>query len=268
MNYETPNNLKNKIFNVTNGTNNGGKMFYLTKVNFTHGDDEGLDDILFAEYFGSVAPKGNKVVMRDSTGHVKSAPSAAQNDCIVKSEMQNIFDMFFPKGFIYVQYPQQKSPNALYNGNGITSTWEEIDYSGAFFRSSGGNAASFIEEGNVLTLQANQNKEHNHGTWTSDVYNSSGTRVNNTGAMSGNSTGWFICATAEDRKSAGGNVSGAAYTSSNYNIGASGGSVPHEKYTVTVSHTHNMQHIHKITADGGNESRPDNYTYKVWKRVN
>ena len=26
-------------------------------------------------------------------------------------------------------------------------------------------------------------------------------------------------------------------------------------------------HTHAIYAEGGNESRPDNYTYKIWKRI-
>ena len=34
-----------------------------------------------------------------------------------------------------------------------------------------------------------------------------------------------------------------------------------------VEHSHNYEHIHYINSDGGNESRPNNYTYKIWKRI-
>ena len=36
---------------------------------------------------------------------------------------------------------------------------------------------------------------------------------------------------------------------------------------VYVEHSHNYEHIHYINSDGGNESRPNNYTYVVWKRI-
>ena len=34
-----------------------------------------------------------------------------------------------------------------------------------------------------------------------------------------------------------------------------------------VEHSHNYEHLHYINSDGGNESRPNNYTYVVWKRI-
>lgn len=33
------------------------------------------------------------------------------------------------------------------------------------------------------------------------------------------------------------------------------------------NHAHDMQHIHSITSDGGNESRPDNFTIRIYKRI-
>ena len=50
-----------------------------------------------------------------------------------------IIDMVWPIGVIYTQYPQQKSPQELFPG----TTWVEVNYGGAFFRASGGNAAAF-----------------------------------------------------------------------------------------------------------------------------
>jgi hypothetical protein len=36
---------------------------------------------------------------------------------------------------------------------------------------------------------------------------------------------------------------------------------------MNIQHTHNYDHKHNITADGGTEARPDNYTIRVWKRT-
>ena len=47
--------------------------------------------------------------------------------------------MVWPVGVIYTQYPQQKSPQELFPN----TTWVEVNYGGAFFRASGGNAKAF-----------------------------------------------------------------------------------------------------------------------------
>ena len=66
--YNTPNKLKGKIFNVTSGTSNGGKMFYIPTETFQNGSAFGSDDINFVEFLGSVAKLANKLVMRNSSG--------------------------------------------------------------------------------------------------------------------------------------------------------------------------------------------------------
>ena len=50
------------------------------------------------------------------------------------------FDVFYPIGSTYTQYPGQPSPNELW---GDYSVWEELDYHGAFFRANGGEADTF-----------------------------------------------------------------------------------------------------------------------------
>ena len=64
----------------------------------------------------------------------------------------------WPIGITYVQYPQQKSPQELFP----KTTWEEISYDGAFFRASGGNADSFIEKSGVLSKQGQSIQSHDH----------------------------------------------------------------------------------------------------------
>lgn len=59
-------------------------------------------------------------------------------------------DCPYPVGGVYTQYPQQEPPAKLWIG----TTWEELDFSGAFFRAAGGNAEAFIEKSDVLTKQA------------------------------------------------------------------------------------------------------------------
>ena len=78
-----PNQLKGKIFTVSNGTANKGKMFYTPKVNFNPsnpdgaGESFGYDDINFLEYFASVSALGNKVAIRDSNGFIDAAVTSA-----------------------------------------------------------------------------------------------------------------------------------------------------------------------------------------------
>lgn len=70
--------------------------------------------------------------------------------------IQGIFDVLLPVNkATKVQFPvaydmethtvmyDTEDPNVTYNGNGITSTWVELDYDGAFFRSNGGLAQNF-----------------------------------------------------------------------------------------------------------------------------
>ena len=49
---------------------------------------------------------------------------------------QDFFNVAHPVGEVYVQFPQQDTPEDLYNHDGIESIWEiQHQYDGAFFRS-------------------------------------------------------------------------------------------------------------------------------------
>jgi hypothetical protein len=75
-----------------------------------------------------------------------------------------IFDFFntiYPVGYVYPQYPGQKNPNELW---GEISTWEALDYKGAFFRAgnigetSDSNALPFEKAATVARVdEANRN---------------------------------------------------------------------------------------------------------------
>ena len=91
--YLSPNALKAKIFNVVNGTVNGGKMFYLAKVNFVNGESFGSDDITFSEYFGSVKELPNKVAVRDTSGRLKTAEPSGNSDAVNKLYLSQCANM-------------------------------------------------------------------------------------------------------------------------------------------------------------------------------
>ena len=138
-----------------------------------------------------------------------------------------IFNTIYPIGVTYVQYPGQKSPNELWPN---ISTWEEIDYSGAFFRASGGNADSFIAEGGTLTPQAE------------------GTAVNGLSIGGGNHSHIYDGIYLQNGSSFTTISVGSAYL----------GKID----TRTVG---NGAHSHTITGD--TETRPSNFTIKIWKRT-
>ena len=314
--FLSPNALKNKIFNVVNGTNNGGRMFYLPMVNFTDGSDFGTDDILFAEYFGSIAPKANKVAMRDSSGHVKTAASTTNDDAVNRGELVNanamfmlIFNQIIRIGFTYTQYPGMESPMDMW---GDFSTWVVIDYGGAFFRSEGGNASPFEASktvsgmsGTSITINAHgltvgsvlYDRVHNEARVITAITNANVVVVN--AAFSSSSiTNVLITQnsanlkhkhngkTGETQPTFSGSNTGSKYlgaykpaiaginppfyqggtTSFNFMTNISSNETYQLYWNYTPAGTVS-KHTHDITEDGETESRPIDFTYKVWKRT-
>lgn len=310
--YLSPNAIKGKIFNVVNGTSNGGKMFYLTKVNFTDGNDFGTDDILFSEYFGTVAPKPNRTVVRDTAGHVKTAASAASNDAINRSEFATsagamariMFDYVWPIGSVYTQYPGQLEPNSpsLW---GDFSTWEELNYGGAFFRANGGNADTFEKSlaissmnGTTIVFMGNHNLavgsviydyEHNEGRVVTSVTNAT-TVVINTAFTSLSITNVLIGQPSQNRYHnhthshthymAHEHIHGTCYVASHE---PNSGPFPqvgtthrndwanYNAWTSSCSRTYTDAPDDSNTSYDGNsavqEARPENFTYKIWVRT-
>ena len=152
----------------------------------------------------------------------------------------------------YVQFPQQDFPQNLF----ICTKWTELNYSGAFFRASGGNAAAFIEKSGGLSKQSDLIKAHSHifsGT-TGDM------NKNANGSVSCNSEGLF---NGRGTISTSGciSVSGSA----NYAGGDNNDSNRPTKMSIDVSHIHSYSGTTSCT--GSNETRPENYTIRVWKRI-
>ena len=177
---------------------------------------------------------------------------------LVSANISVQFDLAWPIGVTYVQYPQQASPMDLW---GDFSTWEVVDYDGAFFRAEGTNADAFIEESGVLSKQESQNKAHSHGM------DDAGGHKHDRGDMeiSGDI----------NHLSASNTSTGAFYISSSYY--GSNPRITSDSDARTVSFlasktwtgntSENGSHSHTVHNDGGSESRPENYTIRIWKRT-
>ena len=72
-----------------------------------------------------------------------------------------LFDTIYPVGYVYPQYPGQKDPNEMW---GDFSTWEQLDYGGAFFRAANGNSEEFEKTLTITDLNGtNITFEEEHG---------------------------------------------------------------------------------------------------------
>lgn len=155
------------------------------------------------------------------------------------------------------QYPQEESLTDVYP----CTAWEEIFYDGAFFRAAGGNAAAFIEKSGILSKQKSQNKAHSHGM------DSAGGHRHDRGNMeiSGYISGFDIK-----------NGVGESFFFGDVYKGYSP-EMTMKPDTRTVSlqasrswtgnTSENGSHSHTVHNDGGSESRPENYTIRIWKRT-
>ena len=156
-----------------------------------------------------------------------------------------IIDMVWPIGVIYTQFPQQKSPQELFPN----TTWEVVNYDGAFFRAAGGNAAAFIEKSGVLSKQGQSIQSHKHSAsfsgnqQTGEVYLNNNT---NGGSPIGKCSGIF-----SSIGSAPINLDSGSWTS-----------VP-AGFRLSITPSGSVS----IDKTGSTETKPANYTIRVWKRT-
>lgn len=166
----------------------------------------------------------------------------------------SVFNMNYPIGFTYVQYPQQASPNELW---GKFSTWEEISYDGAFFRASGGNAADFIEKSGVLSKQEQSLQSHNH----SIAHKHSRGTMEITGALSGTkdiyngASGAFTINYDQNSRPRWEDDMTGTYANCSF--------VASRSWTGYTSEPTNDN----SGSTGDTETRPSNYSVRIWKRT-
>ena len=89
--FDTPTEMNGKLFTVSNGTVNKDKMFYVTQTEFTDPNNFGTDEIPIKEYFGSVKPLANKVIMRDAYGRAQVAAPVNPDDIARKADIDAIY---------------------------------------------------------------------------------------------------------------------------------------------------------------------------------
>lgn len=156
------------------------------------------------------------------------------------------FDIVYPVGCTYTQFPNCPSPNELW---GSISIWTELNFGGAFFRASGGNAKTFNSGS-----QGDSVKSHTHSGTTNE--------------MSGDTYGSVECASEGLFNGRGTMTTGGRFSLSNNRNWAGGdnneANRPGKLYL-------NLSHTHGLTIDSNDtsatENRPFNYTVKIWKRT-
>ena len=132
----------------------------------------------------------------------------------------------FPVGAVYTQYPECKAPAELWSG----TKWEKLDFRGAFFRSSGGNAQAFD---NQTAMQAQ------------------GTAVNNL----------KITLTDPGHSHS---VAASQQTVSNRNYFPLVSDGPTKNVSIVNSSTTG---ITVFLSSKDSETRPINYTFQIWRRT-
>ena len=147
-----------------------------------------------------------------------------------QTNFKAIFDLVRPVGDTYVQYPQQANPNELW---GAFSTWQVVNYDGAFFRAEGTNANAFIEKtGNLVKQQEGLPNITGYFGVTMTSYNS---------------------------------AEGAFYNGDNDGISKTAGA------SFTNEHITSRKYFNAARSSsiygGSTHVTPENYTMRIWKRV-
>ncbi len=145
-----------------------------------------------------------------------------------KEVEKSLFDYIYPIGSTYTQYPDCASPNELWPD----TTWTELDFNGAFFRATGGLAQAFD---NQTSMQSQE------------------TAVNSLSA-SQDYHRHLAYMNSKNEANVSGGLTLTACAGSAANTGNRGSS-----YTSCAKPG--------ITLTGGQETRPMNYTIKIWKRT-
>lgn len=154
-------------------------------------------------------------------------------------------DQVYPIGVTYIQFPGCDAPGTLFPN----TTWTELNFGGAFFRASGGNAKTFNSGS-----QGDSVKGHTHSGTTNE--------------MSGDTYGSVECASEGLFNGRGTMTTGGRFSLSNNRNWAGGdnneSNRPGKLYL-------NLSHTHGFTTDSNDtnatENRPFNYTIRIWKRT-
>lgn len=228
----------------------------------------------------------------------------AATKSLVSASASVQFDIAWPIGVTYPQYPGCKSPNELW---GDFSTWEELNFSGAFFRSNGGNASSFEASkvvsaisGTTITIADHGlavgsvllDPENNEARVVTTVINANNIVIDT--AFTNASLASVLISQNSQNLSHDHTFTGTTeiegqahdhaydYSVTKLTLSTSGAGIATvglgnyilgEREDVRNSNTgtENSNHTHGFNgttnASGGTESRPIDFTFKIWKRI-
>ena len=175
-------------------------------------------------------------------GKVETIDGVKQITNLTSEVVALSLDDVYPIGFVYTQFPAKKSPAELFPN----FTWTELDYDGAFFRASGTNANPFITANDTLTPQAQGTKPGSldYSTQITSSLNC-----------------WWTHSTASAANDYFGGIIGSI---GDYCAGNSGGWHGRDWIQVNID----FSHSHTVTLSSTDpETRPVNYTTKIWKRT-
>ena len=172
-------------------------------------------------------------------------------------------DDAFPIGFVYVQYPNQAAPSDLFSG----FTWTEVNYSGAFFRASGGSADAFITPTGTLTPQGQLTAVN-------------GLSISKTGSCWGNQQTIYSDYVDDSHKHTSVNINNLYEGGNDYGVafgllGPGNFSALDYGYTADAGGTHahlldfypSVSENISFSITGSTETRPKNFTIKIWERT-
>lgn len=265
--FLSPKALSQKIFNIVNGTLNGGRMYFLPKVNFIDEENFGTDNINFLQYFGSIKAIPDKVAYRDSNGHVKTANPSSADDAVNKGSLLNLI---YPIGSLYWtgKAPDDNGdPNVLFGG-----TWEQIKDK---FVLAAGDTYNNGDTGgsSTVTLTTAQMPSHNHGGGTGSVNLNHSHGIGDTNLTHSHDVPYFF------RQYGVGNggpkvINGeSAYDTATLSVVEEWAST--RSAIALGSHSHSCggalgDHAHTIGAEGGNQAHENMPPYIVkfcWERI-
>lgn len=220
---------------------------------------------------------------------------------------QILFDTVHPIGETYVQYPQEDDPNTLYKQDAaISCEWiEVVKYNGCFFRSTNAPITFYCREGetdyyrdvaltkpidvsglgSVTVVSTTGGISTCRGNWTSGNAND---YIDETGVLSLQSQSTAVNGLSlsksggayGNRQTEGGSVSiylGRNGSSTHPINGISSGeyeitSSPYGEGTwcsgsCSTTFTPSVSDNISYSINGDSETRPDNYSIKIWKRI-
>ena len=156
------------------------------------------------------------------------------------------------------QYPQEESPTDVYP----CTSWQEISYDGAFFRAAGGNAAAFIEKSGVLSKQDQSLQSHSH---TINHTHTRGT-MNITGQIAG-----APCCNSYFSSS----YANGAFSLVGWGYGKTKGVDWNPDSSLIANFVASKTWTGKTSgpsngnsgSTGDTETRPSNYSVRIWKRT-